>query len=152
MWQYAEDQIEFAILGLVKDPILEILANLVASIEHINALNARLDQMQPGWRKNASLDPSDELHAALRAEYDVDGLPAKSRCEDAALVADAKLEDVLELRQALIAKQAALKVDLQEQAQSRSEVESKASSRRQDFGAKIQRFAQVVFARQARSQ
>lgn len=40
---YEEDQIEFSILGLVKDPIIDLVADLARNVKELQAVQERLD-------------------------------------------------------------------------------------------------------------
>ncbi|KAK2757846.1 hypothetical protein FQN54_004252 [Arachnomyces sp. PD_36] len=44
---YEEDQIEFSILGLVKDPIINLVADLAQNVKELQAVRERLDLFNP---------------------------------------------------------------------------------------------------------
>lgn len=48
--EYAEDQIEFNLLSLVRDPLLDHRVNLTAYTRGLEAIDARLKILNPEWR------------------------------------------------------------------------------------------------------
>ena len=50
MEDYGDGQIEFAVLSLVKDPLLDLVPRLAANVKSLQAISARLDQVRPDWQ------------------------------------------------------------------------------------------------------
>ena len=50
MAQYEENRIEFAILSLVRDPLIELLSDLAENVNDIKAVESHLDEFHPDWR------------------------------------------------------------------------------------------------------
>lgn len=156
MAQYEENQIEFAILSLVKDPIIDLLAALAENVQSIIATQSRLDVIGPDWRSLIA-DEYDKNDPCLteRALAGPDpGLlltheQILSAITDKALAArllTCELTEALEIRKDLIATQRGLKMALQDEIQSKGLEDDKARRRTHDLGAKMQKFARKVKA------
>lgn len=149
MAQYEEGQIEFAILSLVRDPLLEMIPALAENVKAIDALSARLDIVKPGWED--FIDSS--THGATAG---ADGLIIKpnlaygltqellNQAEASQVVMDLchgdVASDILEHREQLITTQASLRMSIREEIQSNQSDEERAASRTCDYGARMQTF------------
>ena len=74
MAEYEEDQIEFAVLSLVKDPLLNLSSDLAAIFKSVSATVSRLDDISPSWMDELSTSPE---HETLKK-----GLAARPAAED----------------------------------------------------------------------
>ena len=147
MCQYEEDHIEFAILSIVKDPLSSLLPRLLSNVATVSALQARLDKIKIDWRKHTTGDFPDNLYASLQSKYYVYQLPNEQYAVSTKMAEFEVREDAYELmatRQKLLTEQAALRLDVREEAQLMENDEMRALSRRKDCGGSMQGFARLV--------
>lgn len=144
MAEYEEDQIEFSILSLAKDPMTEHVANLSSNVKSLSFLNRRLDELQ-----GSPLAPDNthgELHNIEESILGPDpsfflnqkDLDHAQVSED--LIGKCKAEnpgDILNIKQDLIVRQKALRLLIKEEQQSRQMDEDYAESRTHDYGPAI---------------
>ena len=148
MNHYAEDQIEIAILSLVKDPLLSLIPNLVAMDDALHANAARLDQLSSDWRVDSTsamtaLEGSmNHLVASARLRCNLKDLASETSYMH--LAGEGDLSQLLQCRQRILQERETLKLDVKEELQLMEEDEAKAASRRRDHGTKMQAFARLV--------
>ena len=153
MAQYEEFQIEFAILGLVQDPLLELTTALATNVKSIACLSARLDEIKPDWKdfdlasingKNTGVVlVSNRLYGLTQEILD----HAKIPLEIEMLSASDNAEDLITQRQKLMSAQTTLRMSIVEEQQLNQADELKAAARRYDYGARMQDFVRKVEAK-----
>lgn len=153
MAQYEEGQIEFAILGLVRDPLLELLPALAENVRSVAALSTRLDIVKPDWQ--------DFMTSSIKGDYGgSEGLIStaspiygltQENIDQAKLpqaVEDVCVSDVasalIEYRQSLISTQASLRMSIREEQHSNQLDEERATQRALDHGARMQDFVRKM--------
>ena len=153
MAQYEEGQIEFAILSLVRDPLLELIPALAENVKAINALSTRLDIVKPGWEAftdsltDGELAGTDSLINNPNLAY---GLTQEmlEQAEPSQAVMDLChgdiASDILGHREQLIAAQANIRMSIREEIQSNQSDEERAASRTCDYGARMQNFVRKM--------
>lgn len=146
MAQYEEGQIEFAILGLVRDPLVDLIPRLAENIKSISGLTSRLDSIKPDWRdfETASFqDQSSGLLTTVDSSYGLTpdiihqaNLPTNvdQLCESEIV------QDIITKRQQLVTDQARLRLLVRDEQQSNWSDEERAAARRCDYGAMMQKF------------
>lgn len=153
MAEYEEGQIEFAILSLVKDPLLSHVAALAVNVKSIIALERRLDNVASDWKSyvaNSTLgegaltnviltspDPGYELCQAMLDQAAI--LPSI----EGALQSDL-ISDIIARRQELVTEQASLRLAVKEEQQSRRSDEERAASRRHDHGPLVSSLLEIL--------
>lgn len=160
MAQYEEGQIEFAILSLVRDPLLETIPALAKNVKAINALSIRLDIVKPGWKDfvdsstNGEIAGTDSLIGNTNLAY---GLTQEmldqaepSQAVMALCLSDIA-SDILGHREQLVTTQAGLRMSIREEMQSNQSDEERAAARTCDYGARMQRFVRKMRVRQQSS-
>ena len=153
MAQYEEGQIEFAILSLVRDPLLEMIPALAANVKAINALSTRLDAVKPAWKgfidpstssenvgKNTFIDRSN-LTYGLTQEILDQAEPSQAVMD---LCHGNVAPDILRHREQLIATQIDLRTSIGEEMQSNRLDEEKTAARTCDYGARIKNFVRTM--------
>ncbi len=157
MAQYEEGQIEFAILSLVRDPLLEMIPALAENVKAINALSTRLDVVKPGWKDfidsstNGQIAGTDSLISNPNLSY---GLTQEmlDQAEPSQAVIDLchgdVASDILGHREQLITTQAGLRMSIREEIQSNQSDEDRAASRTCDYGARMQNFVRKLRVKQ----
>jgi len=150
MAQYEDRQIEFAILSLVRDPLLDLIPRLAENVRSLNGLSARLDAVKPDWREFEMPSASDDATAVLTGPDPMYGMMqehldrarypenVETLCESEAV------EDMTTQRQQLVTAQAGLRLSIKEEQQSNQSDEEKAAARRCDYGARMQDFVRRV--------
>ncbi|CAF9924815.1 hypothetical protein IMSHALPRED_006311 [Imshaugia aleurites] len=153
MARYEEGQIEFAILSLVRDPLLKMVPALARNVKAINALSTRLDIIKPGWRsyldfstngENAgagSLIDNPNLAYGLTQEM-LDQVEPSQAVMD--LCHGDVASDILGHREQLVATQVGLRMSIKDEIQSNQSDEERASARTCDYGARMQNFVRRV--------
>ena len=156
MAQYEEGQIEFAILSLVRDPLLEMIPALAENVKAIDALSTQLDVVKPGWKDfidstNGQIAGADSLISNPNLAY---GLTQEML--DQAELSPAVIDlchgdvasDILGHREHLITTQAGLRMSIREEIQSNQSDEDRAASRTCDYGARMQKFVRKMRVKQ----
>lgn len=157
MAQYEENQIEFAILSLVKDPLIDLQAELAGNINSLIAIHLRLNEVQPDWR-SFTADDYDDSNVQHKPGYLTGpdaGLGLTQEHISSSLIAQGEDHQfkpksataALTRRKELIAAQQSLRVAIQEEIQSKHSEQDRASARARDSGAKMQKFARKVQAK-----
>ncbi|KAL9076400.1 MAG: hypothetical protein Q9161_001116 [Pseudevernia consocians] len=153
MAQYEEGQIEFAILSLVRDPLLEMIPALAENVKAINALSTRLDIVKPGWEAftdsltdgelagTDSLINNPNLAYGLTQEMLEQAKPSQAVMD---LCHGDIASDILGHREQLIAAQANIRMSIREEIQSNQSDEERAASRTCDYGARMQNFVRKM--------
>ena len=155
MAQYEESQIEFAILSLIKDPLLNLLTDLAENFKAIIALSARLDTIKADWESFTTMseDNVGQLTDFLTVADPALGLTqemidsAQLPCDVAKLMPSRSSTAIWESRAKLITAQRGLRIAVQEEIQLKQSEEQRANARRRDFGANMQKFAEKVMAK-----
>ena len=153
MAQYEEGHIEFAILSLVRDPLLEMVPALAENVKGINALSTHLDIVKPGWKDfidsstNGGIAGTDSVIRSLNLAY---GLTQEmlNKAEPSQAVMDLChcdiASDILGYREHLITAQAGLRMSVKEEVQSNQSDEERAAARTCDYGARMQNFVRKM--------
>ena len=150
MAQSEECQIEFAILGLVHDPLLDLVPKLAENAKSISLLSARLDAAKPDWRDfdlpSVNGDSSNVLVAPdLNFGVTEEDFHRAKTSEDLAKSSESKaVEDIILQRQQLITDQGNLRWAIREEQQSNQSDEERAAARRIDYGARMQTFVRKI--------
>lgn len=158
MAQYEESQIEFAILSLGKDPLIDLLSDLAQNVKGLIAIQSRLDILQPDWKSFMTdtyhgKDGEEEHHVLTGpdgglglTEQWISQTPLTDQIVDSLLTESTT--EAIAARRELITAQGPLTIALQDEIQSRHSEEERASARTRDFGAKMQKFARKVKAKE----
>ena len=148
MAQYEEGQIEFAILSLVRDPLLEMTPALAENVKGINALSTRLDIVKPGWKDftDGDIAGTDSMISSFNLAY---GLTQEvlDQAEPSQAVMDlchGNVSDIIGYREHLITSQASLRMAIREEIQSNQSDEERAAARTCDYGARMQNFVRKM--------
>ena len=149
MGQYEEGQIEFAILSLIRDPLLEMVPALAENVRAMDALSTRLDIVEPGWKDfvdhenvvtgglitspNLAYGLTQEMLNQAEVSHAVDLL---CHCDVAS--------DILGHRERLIDTQMGLRMSIREEIQANQSDEERAAARTCDYGAMMQNFVRKM--------
>ena len=147
MAEYEEGQIEFAILSLVKDPLLELRVSLASNVKAIQLASARLDELQEDWREFTLSQNARSEGVFDKAIVETDGtfdltqemidngiLPENF---ERVLLSDT-VDDLVSSYQELVTAQVGVRRAIKEELKSNRLDEAKAVSRRFDYGPLLQ--------------
>lgn len=153
MAQYEGGQIEFAILSLVRDPLLEMIPALAENVKAIGALSTRLDIVKPGWKDfvdssiKGEIAGTDSLISNPNLAYGLtQGMLDQAEPSQAMidLCHCDVASDILAHREQLITMQAGLRMSIREEMQSNQSDEERAAARSCDYGARMQNFVRKM--------
>lgn len=153
MAEYEEGQIEFAILSLVKDPLVGHVAALAVNVKSIIALERRLDNIASDWKSFVADSTLSEGALTNYILYNPD--PGYELCQatleqaailpsiEGALQSDLASE-IIARRQELVTEQASLRLAIKEEQQSQRSDEERAASRRHDHGPLVGKLLELL--------
>ena len=140
-------QIEFNMLAMVKDPVIERRATLAYNVKLLQAIEDRLTSISANWN---ALAPTTNDSAHVFFASDALGLTtamieeSQLSAADEQRLIDQRITDLLEWRHRTIKDQALLRAGVRDEVQSLYEDESKASDRRNDYGSIIQAWLNML--------
>ena len=155
--QYEEGQIEFAIMSLVKDPLIDLSEKLAQNVRDLTVLSTR----PPGLRRVTSTrdsqdsgrDPQDFDDEVLLGPHKRYGL---SQCTIDACEASTEISDIAQsgadaVRQTalarLIAEQRRLRITTLEEVDARTVERKRVECRQHDFSPLVRKVAEIVAKR-----
>jgi ubiquitin carboxyl-terminal hydrolase L5 len=148
MAEYEEDQIEFSILSLVQDPIVEHIGELALNVKRLIKLKELLtgnqDVIQVAGQHGANLDDimSGPALAFGLTQEDID--LAKIPDEQEERYRTYSLERLALEQRNLCASQHAIKASIQEELQSRQRDDDYAAGRRHDYTPAVYSWARIL--------
>lgn len=158
MAEYEEGQIEFAVLALVKDPLLTLVASLAENVRCLGALSARMDDItsdQKDLQMTLAQETNPLADGTLRGP-DLSYNLSEDAIYQAAVPAAAEQKlrelaavDLLAYRKELEGEQAGLRRSIKEGQQSVRSDEERAASRRHDYGPMVQAWVRMLARKQA---
>ena len=150
--------IEFAILSLIKDPLINLSEEFVSNVQSIRAIDERLDTVNPDWRlfpttiTNGSDSVMEDTIIGPDTTSDLD----KDRFENTGVSEDTykklssnSVTDLLDFRQSFVTAQACLSLSIMEERRCNAEDEDRAASRRHDYGPAIKTWLRFLVQRDA---
>ncbi|WEW60370.1 cysteine-type deubiquitinase [Emydomyces testavorans] len=144
MAEYEEDQIEFSILSLVRDPIIEIVNQLALNVKSLITIDEQLSNCP-------TLSGLDCLDDGTVTGPDLSLNLTQSILEKAAVPEDdlqryktISRDCLLSLRKALVDAQKAIRASIKEEQQSCEADNNYADKRRHDYGPAVQRWLQLL--------
>ena len=158
MAQYEEEQIEFAILSLVKDPLGSHVATLAANIQSIMALERRLNNVEPNWKDFVAYSTTSDstLTNGILTAPDPDYELCQATLDEAKILSSIELVllshvplDIIACRQELVTRQASLRAAIKEEQQSQRSDEVRAASRRHDHGPLVKKILEILKRKKA---
>lgn len=150
MTECAEDQIEFSILGLVRDPILDFIKELAVNVKCLQVVDAGLREE----RSNGDIEDTVGLANGVReyltgpdptlelTQQDIDNAEIPSHRMDE--YQNGSNPRLLSLRNELVASQMMIKKSIQNELQSRRLDENYAAGRRHDYNPAIIYWARAL--------
>lgn len=147
-----ESGLEYNIVALVRDPILNYREQLGANIKLLQSIEARLDSVNIDWKTFAAGDDDDthvtdasEVHEVTAAVIDEATLAASDQKK---LYLDDDITTLMEWRERVIKDQAPLRAGIRDELNSRHAHEAIAADRRNDFGPLIQTWLNMLAERE----
>ncbi|KAL8780260.1 MAG: hypothetical protein Q9194_001023 [Teloschistes cf. exilis] len=141
MAQYGDDQIEFAVLALVKEPLSTLVTSLAQNVKSIRSVMRRLDCVKADLKdplpetldiateKATILGPSDQYYLDQLA------IDRSKPCDTITIqIESEKVPDLVSLGQELVSVQAGLRVSIMDEARAIQADDERAANRRNDKG------------------
>ncbi len=157
MAEYEEGQIEFGILSIVKDPLLDLVAALAENLKVSVAVSARLDCLKPDWedfalsKSNGFGMPSEGTSGEPDNGYSLTSIaineaiiPEKAQQR----VDTGGVADLMALKQELINAQLGIRMSIKEEQRSRDADEARSASRRHDYGPAVHAWVRMLAKKQ----
>jgi len=150
MADYATGGIEFNMLAMVKDSLLEHRQQLAANIKLLHRIETKLNSSEPDWKAFAGSPDDEGVAEHLVSESDVLGVTSTmidSAELSAAYENNLRVDDataLIELRQRLIVDQAPLRASVRDEKQSLLDDQNEAADRRNDFGPVVQEWLNML--------
>ena len=149
MAEYEEGQIEFSILSLVKDPLLDLIPILAENIKSLIAVTSYIEGIaseialgedQRGFEVPGTLTSSDSAYGLTPGAIEQANVSSKV---DSALQSQV-LSDVIDCRRELLSSQAILRASIRNEYEAKHLEDQKANARRYDYGPLALKLAQVL--------
>lgn len=152
MATYEEDQIEFSILSLVKDPIIDLTTQLALNVKSLSVITEQLASLSvPATELNSlNWDASSSYDATIHGPDLAFGLTQEvidqvNMPEDIITVCKAGKSDALGIyRQKLMTSQKDIRASIKEEQQARRADEEHAAGRRHDYGPAVHKWAGIL--------
>lgn len=153
MAKYEEGQIEFAILGLVKEPLSGFVSTLARNVKSLAELTKRLDSLKPDWRDfiessvNVDRVLTENLVTGPDAIYEltqelIEQSQLAQSLEDVVLHDVAA--DLMDCHQKLVLEQTGLRASIIEEQQSIRSDQERAASRRHDYSPAVEALVDIL--------
>ena len=151
MAQYEDGQIEFAILGLVREPLIGLAVSLAENIRTLQMVVEHLDTIDSKWRDfitveaNVSEATAENLLVGPDAAYHVDQRSLDSVQIDSqaqSKLLSNSINILVPYWQEMVQSQMMLKVLIKEEQEAMQSDEEKAAQRRHDYGNAIHTWLQ----------
>jgi ubiquitin carboxyl-terminal hydrolase L5 len=150
MAEYEEDQIEFSILSLVKDPLLELVGKMAVNIKCLEVLNQRLATQDPTEDDSELAMANPFLEDTIlgpEQSYDLD----RERIDQAMIPVELEktfqscsMEKIVEYQQKLCNEQHELRAAIRDEQQSQRADDDYAAGRRYDYGPAIRTWVRIL--------
>ncbi|KAL1983079.1 hypothetical protein VTN96DRAFT_492 [Rasamsonia emersonii] len=148
MTEYEEDQIEFSILSLVRDPIIERIGELALNVKRLRKLSERLGDNQDGT--SAAAQPVTHLDDIILgpapafelSQEDID--LAKIPDDQEEVYQRCSFQELILEHERLRSSQRAIKASIQEELQSRQRDDDYAAGRRHDYSSAVYFWARIL--------
>lgn len=150
MAQYEEGQIEFGLLALARDPLVEQRQRLAENIKLIRTCEDRLSSITPEWKSFAVTEDGagDSVLSGASSEHSItiaDILQAKiPEATEKRINGDDDIMTLMDLRQKAITEQAGLRAAIRDEENAAAIDREKAEARRHDYGPAIQTWLRML--------
>lgn len=150
MAQYEEGQIEFGLLALVRDPLIDHRQHLAENIKLIRACEDRLSKINSDWKAFAVTEDGsgDSVITGPSSEYSItiaDILQAEiPEATEKRINVDDDITTMIDLRQRAVTDQAGLRAAIRDEENIAAADMQKAESRRHDYGPAIQTWLRML--------
>ncbi|KAI5283803.1 hypothetical protein KEM54_001826, partial [Ascosphaera aggregata] len=144
MAEYEEDQIEFAVLSLAKDPMIDLTAQLCSNIKTILSTDARLSELGVDFVESnleeGTLTGPDASCGVTQNMLDEEELsePTKAR------ISSSSRNELIKFRQETATKQKTIRASVIEEQQSRKADEEYTAQRRHDYRPPVEKWLRIL--------
>ncbi|KAF9887126.1 hypothetical protein FE257_010501 [Aspergillus nanangensis] len=148
MYEYEEDQIEFSILSLARDPLLDLVDKLAINVKSLDILQRHMTLSGGCSGQTAFLDPglentiwgADKSLGLNQDQIDQAQVPA----EESSRYQNCSVEDALQYQTHLAHGQQELRAAIREEQQSHRADDEYATGRRYDYGPAVRTWVQFL--------
>ncbi|KAI5306553.1 hypothetical protein KEM56_000285, partial [Ascosphaera pollenicola] len=142
MAEYEEDQIEFSVLSLAKDPLIDLRAQLCSNIASLVAIDAHLSQsgVEVVSLEEGTLTGPDATYGVTQSM--LDDKNASSSIE--ALISSESSDQLIKRRADFAKSQRELRASITEEEQSRKADEEYAAQRRHDYRPPVEKWLRIL--------
>ena len=149
MAEYEEGQIEFSILSLIRDPLLDLIPMLAENIKSLIVVTSYLEDIasenalgndQRGCEVEGTLTSSDSAYGLTARAIEQAHVSSKV---DSALQSQV-LSDIIDCRRELVDSQARLRASIRDEYEAKHMEDQQANARRYDYGPLALKLAQVL--------
>ncbi|MCJ1398659.1 hypothetical protein MMC11_001860 [Xylographa trunciseda] len=155
MAEHEDGQIEFAILGLVKDPLINLVHDLACNVKGIQALEVHLDEMNTSWRTftASTSNGTEEILENTLLGPDLHFQIDETAIRNAALLPEVQHKlsnegtstaDFIKFRRKLAFEQTSLRMLIKEEQASDYHDEDRAATRRHDYGPAVKTWTRFL--------
>ena len=156
MNEYEEDQIEFSILSLVKDPLPGLVDRLAANVKHLQAVNERTTALKEEGKPDSETGVADSLnentiwgsdpsYCLTQEKLDNTELPANPR----EMYQTCSADETNQHRQHLSDEQRDLRATIRDEQQTQQADEDYATGRRYDYVPAVRTWMQFLAQKKA---
>ena len=150
MAEYDEGQIEFAILSVVQNPMINLLSNLAANVKTLSIITSHLESVKPGWKSFSTEHPSSTTSSTIWGpdpSFNLTVEAISEAPEPAGIMNADDADALLSALQTTVTDQASIRRVIKEEQQSNRMDEEKANSRRHDYGPAIKYWLEQLASR-----
>lgn len=144
MAEYEGDQIEFSILSLVRDPLLDFIGKLAANVKCLRIANERLHVIgttsPETTDREATLVGPDPSYGLTQEELD----QATPTAEEVEALQSCSADELLQQKQRLSKAQQELRMAIREEQQSHQADDNYAIGLRYDYGPAVERWVRLL--------
>ncbi|THX45927.1 cysteine proteinase [Aureobasidium pullulans] len=147
MAQYEEGQLEFSLMAVVQDPVVEDHRALAQNIRSLQEVQTQLDQVSHSWR--SFIDPKSEDSTLFGADEDyglTDDMISETILAEnmTQQLRSSCPESLLKVRQELVTNQAGYKAQVRDSQQAEKTDAEEAMHRRHDYGSFVKSWMQAL--------
>lgn len=147
MAEYEEGQIQFSLMAVVQDPVIEDRRALAQNVRSLRRLEAHLDEVSKDWRNFSVSDPEDKTIFGPSEEYGLteETIAKASQAEKTEHYLKSSCpENLTQARQELITNQAQRRAAVRDSQQAEVADAEESMHRRHDYGAFVKAWMQAL--------
>ncbi|KAK6005826.1 hypothetical protein QM012_007468 [Aureobasidium pullulans] len=152
MAQYEEGQIQFSLMAVVQDPVIDDRCALAQNVLSLQKTELELNKVSQDWRSYTAMDHEDCTLFGGSEEYGLtDGIIAQAGIPEnmAQQLQSSCLENLLKVRQDLMTNQAGCRAQVRDSQQANAMDAEESMHRRHDYGSFVKAWLQALVDNEA---